>query len=249
MLHIVTAANSGIGLAFAKLLLSKFPEDQFIFTHRQDAELQELQVIKERFSDKVHFHILEATKEEDFEKLSLLIKSINEPIGFLINTIGLLEGEILESPERKIAECQPEKMLHSFQVNALPSLLLAKYLFPQLRSSKDLKFASLSAKVGSITDNRSGGWYSYRMSKVALNMAIKNLAIEIGRYNPSALVVSLHPGTTETNFTKNFLESARNKYEIHSPEATAENLFRVLSSLDVKDSGNFYNWTGEALAF
>ncbi|MEC9283444.1 MAG: SDR family NAD(P)-dependent oxidoreductase, partial [Bdellovibrionota bacterium] len=185
----------------------------------------------------------------DYLDLANHCKSIDQEIRFCINSIGVLEGSILEKPERKISEIDIEKLSYSFQVNALPILLLTKYLFPCLRKSSSLRLIQISAKLGSIQDNELGGWYSYRLSKAAGNMGLKNISIELKRYNPSAVCISIHPGTCDTKFTQNFLESAKSRYKVHTATESANNILEVIRNLNPSDSGQFFNWDGQKLDF
>ena len=241
MLNIITAAADGIGLALYELLKRKYPEDHFILTQRN--------ALNKTTSDKIIFHKLDATEETDFSELANICEKLQLKIRYCINTIGLLEGPILQKPERRITEICVEKMLHSFHVNSLPILLLGKHLFPYFKKSPSLKLIQLSAKLGSITDNQFGGWHSYRMAKAAGNMALKNLSIELKHYNPSAICIAVHPGTTDTKFTKNYLETAKNKYQIHSSKNTALNIIKLAEERSPQDSGSFFNWDGTELGF
>ena len=250
MLHIVTAANSGIGLALAKLLAKQFPQDEILLSHRSQSLSPELMELRDRFPGRVHLHCLEAKTISDYQALSERIGQIGATtLGYVFHTIGCLEDEILQRAERKIDECDNDKLSHAFAVNCLSAVQLAKALFPLLRKSPDCRFVCLSAKVGSIGDNATGGWYAYRMSKAALNMFCKNLAVELGRYNKTARVLAIHPGTTDTALTKNYLKAAQAKYEIHSPEASASHIFSVAQTASPEHSGQFLNWDGSTLPF
>ena len=106
-------------------------------------------------------------------------------------------------------------------------------------------FAALSARVGSIGDNRLGGWYSYRASKAALNQVLRSGAIEIARSHREAIVTALHPGTVATSFTAEY----RGRHPAVAPQTSAENLLRVIDGLTPADSGNFYDWQAERIAW
>jgi NAD(P)-dependent dehydrogenase (short-subunit alcohol dehydrogenase family) len=106
-------------------------------------------------------------------------------------------------------------------------------------------FATISAKVGSISDNRLGGWYAYRASKAALNMFIKNIAIEFARNKKKIILLSLHPGTTKTELSEPFTKNT--KYQLHTPIETAKNLLSVIENKTLDDSGKFFSWDGEEL--
>jgi NAD(P)-dependent dehydrogenase (short-subunit alcohol dehydrogenase family) len=131
-------------------------------------------------------------------------------------------------------------------VNALSSLLLAKHLHGAFRHGRPAVFAAISAKVGSIEDNRLGGWFSYRASKAALNMCLKTLAIEWRRSLPNVSVVALHPGTTDTALSKPFQRNVPSG-QLFSPGQTVEYLLQVLQGLETGKSGQFLAFDGERL--
>ena len=128
----------------------------------------------------------------------------------------------------------------------MSSLLLAKYAGPKLKRSERGIFAALSAKVGSIEDNRLGGWYSYRASKAAANMVLKNLSIEWQRTAPNIRVLALHPGTTDTNLSRPF-QSRVKPEKLFSPEKVAELLLKQLDQSHANPSGRFIAYDGEEL--
>ena len=106
---------------------------------------------------------------------------------------------------------------------------------------------TISAKVGSISDNKLGGWYGYRASKSALNMFIKNISIEYKNRKAPCIALAIHPGTTDTELSKPFI--ARSKLTIHTPEQTAENILNVIDSKRLEDSGKFLSWDGTEIAW
>ena len=141
------------------------------------------------------------------------------------------------------------------QVNCVPTLLLAKHAVPLFRESRlnqkisDAStkiFATVSAKVGSIEDNRLGGWHSYRASKAALNMCLKNLSIEWQRQLPDVCVASLHPGTTDTPLSKPFQKNVPVN-SLFDSSYTATRLIEILGSLSPEQTGGFWSWDGKQL--
>lgn len=166
-------------------------------------------------------------------------------LDYLLNAAGVLhcaEG----SPEKTISRLDPHWFLRSMQINALPSLILAKYAKPLFKHSERPVFATVSARVGSIAENRLGGWYSYRSSKAALNMALKSLSIEWQRSLPRAVVAALHPGTTDTALSSPFQANVA-AGKLFSPEQTANYLLKVVDGLQAQDSGRFWSWDGSEL--
>ena len=147
-----------------------------------------------------------------------------------------------DRPEKSLSELTAEELAAEFMVNAIGPALVLRHAPRLLRRDGRSIFAAISAKVGSIGDNRLGGWYSYRASKAALNQIIRTGAIEIARSHRQSVCVALHPGTVETRFTANY--PAHKKV---APEVSADNLLRVLEGLGPEDTGQFYNWDGTQL--
>jgi len=139
-------------------------------------------------------------------------------------------------------------MRRIFDVNTFGVALLGKHLIPLFPREGRCVFVSLSARVGSIADNRLGGWYSYRASKAAQNMIIKGLAIEAKRRWPSLVCVALHPGTVRSKLSDPFTSKMRPD-QLFSPEQSCEHLCRVIESLGPDDSGNFYAWDGQVIPY
>ena len=132
-----------------------------------------------------------------------------------------------------------EKFIQMFKANTLPTALISKYFLPILYKDRITKFTALSARVGSIEDNHLGGWYSYRASKTALNMVLKNLSIEQQRINPNSIIFGLHPGTVNSALSKPF---QRKNMEYFSPEFSAGKLKEVISLKTIKDNGKIFAW-------
>lgn len=187
------------------------------------------------------WHHLDATDEVQVEALS---KQLG-PLHWIVNTVGILHNENW-SPEKTVRKASSEQLLTSIHINTLPTLLLAKHFLVNLRHREPAIFAVISAKVGSITDNRLGGWYSYRMSKAALNMAIKCLSIEWRQALPNVCVAALHPGTTDSALSQPFQQNVPAQ-QLFSPGTSANFLIDQLIRLQPEDSGNFWSWDGSRL--
>lgn len=158
---------------------------------------------------------------------------------------GYLHGR-LGRPEKSWRELSADHMAHNFAVNATGPALVAKHFLPLLSRSERTAFAVLSARVGSISDNRLGGWYGYRASKAALNMLVKSLAIELARKRPEAVCVALHPGTVDTALSEPFQRNVAPE-KLFLPEYSAKRLLSVLDELTPKDSGDCFAWDGERI--
>lgn len=166
-------------------------------------------------------------------------------VDWLINCVGMLHDEAGQ-PEKSIRNFDPVHFQHSMQVNCLPTLLLGKYALPVLRQSPAAVFATISARVGSISDNALGGWYSYRSSKAALNMSLKCLAIEWARSARNIRVVALHPGTTDTALSVPFQRNVP-EGKLFPAEKTARLLLEQIEQLHDKPSGRFIAYDGEEI--
>jgi len=167
------------------------------------------------------------------------------PFERIIVAAGLLH-DAATAPERSLRDLSAEGLGRSFAVNAIGPALCAAHFLPLL--APDGKFAALSARVGSISDNRLGGWYGYRASKAALNQLIRTAAIELARTRPHAVCVTLHPGTVDTAMSRPFqrgVASAR----LFTPAFSAERLIAVLDRLGPADSGHCFDWAGERVPF
>lgn len=239
---LVAGGGHGIGLGLVKHLVTAYKDLVVHATFRQAEKAEELFLMRETYSQRLHLHELAASKEQDYEELSRSITAHSPRLDGFINCIGYLHDD-QNGPEKKLADVNPEQVLHVFQINSLPTLLFAKHLLHLFKHQDPTIFAAISARVGSIGDNRSGGWYSYRASKAAMNMFIKNIALEYQKYRCNTLVLALHPGTTETELSLPFI--GRSKYTIHSPEEAASNLIKVLSDRTSEDHGGFFDWEGK----
>ena len=156
---------------------------------------------------------------------------------------GLLSNVAGIAPEKSWRALDATTLATLFAVNSIGPALLAKHLLPLLPRHGRAIFAALSARVGSIEDNRRGGWYGYRASKAALNMLLKSLALELTRRAPAALCVGLHPGTVDTALSKPF-QSAVPEQQLFTPAQSALCLLEVLDGLQDSDTGGVFAWDG-----
>ena len=149
-------------------------------------------------------------------------------------------------PERGWRALQADHLLRDFRVNAVGPALVARHFLPLLPRDRRAVFAALSARVGSIGDNRLGGWHSYRASKAALNMILRNLAIELARTHPQAVVAGLHPGTVDTGLSEPFQKGVKPE-KLFTAESSAERLLAVMDALTPADSGRVFAWDGQPI--
>ncbi|MBS9718467.1 SDR family NAD(P)-dependent oxidoreductase [Pseudohalocynthiibacter aestuariivivens] len=155
---------------------------------------------------------------------------------------GALEIEG-QGPEKTLMSVTPSSLRRQFNVNAIGPVILLKHALRLLPRDQRAVFAVLSARVGSISDNRLGGWYSYRAAKAALNQLIHTASIETARTHPKLICAVLHPGTVQTALTKKY---AGGNPSVPAEEA-ADNLLRVIGGLREKDSGAFFDWAGHKI--
>lgn len=148
-------------------------------------------------------------------------------------------------PEKTISALSQEAMIDHFNVNAIGPALVLKHAKRLLPREKPSIICALSARVGSIGDNRLGGWYSYRAAKAALNQIVRTAAIELARTHPQAACVALHPGTVETEFTRKYL----GRHPSVPATVAATNIFNVLDALSAEDTGQFFDWAGKPVAW
>jgi len=168
------------------------------------------------------------------------------PIDRVIVATGLLQSASVK-PEKRWRDLDPEILAQYFAINAIGPALVAKHFLPLLAPDRRAVFAVLSARVGSIADNRLGGWYGYRASKAALNMLVKTLSIELARSRPEAVCVALHPGTVDTGLSRPFQRGIAPD-RLFTPQVSAQHLLAVLDRLGPDDSGGCFAWDGVRIA-
>ena len=164
----------------------------------------------------------------------------------VIIATGVLTLDNGSGPEKSLKQIDAETMARALMLNTVGPALVAKHMLPLMPRDRRSVFASLSARVGSISDNRLGGWHSYRASKAALNMLIRNYAIEMGRTHEHATVVGLHPGTVDTALSEPFQSNVPDS-QLFTPERSAGHLLDVIADLSPADSGKCFDWKGEEI--
>lgn len=167
--------------------------------------------------------------------------------GLVIVATGILHAAD-RGPEKALRDLDPAWLAEVHAVNAIGPALIAKHFLPIMPKSGRSVFAALSARVGSIGDNRLGGWHGYRSSKAALNMLIRTIAIEEQRRNDRAIVVALHPGTVDTALSRPFQGNVQ-PGRLFDPERAALQLLDVIEGLKPRDSGKVFDFEGEEVPF
>ena len=197
-------------------------------------------------SPKVANLTFDFTEEDSLIAAAQALQEVG-PFDLILVATGLLQGEGI-SPEKNLRALSHDGFAKSFEINTIGPAMTAKYFVPLLRRDEKAVFAALSARVGSISDNRLGGWYAYRASKAALNMVLKTLAIEIGRRFKNQIIVGLHPGTVDTDLSKPFQGNVP-EGKLFTAEFSAEKLLDVVDGLSAEDSGNLFDWAGKQVTF
>ena len=241
---LVVGASQGIGLEFVRQLLRAPRVVQLFATYRQEKTAADLLALAEQYS---HLHCIQMdlTDEAQIAAGIASISAIAPNLHLAINCVGLLHNET-QQPEKAIRQLDADNLINYFKVNSIGPALLAKHLLALLKHSEPSLLATISAKIGSIGDNRIGGWYGYRASKAALNMFLKTAAIEYSRRSPNTTIVMLHPGTTDTRLSKPFQRGVPPE-KLFSTERTVSQLLDVMSKATIEDSGAFFSWDGSRL--
>jgi len=183
---------------------------------------------------------LDLEDDRSFASFENNIAQYKKPLRLVINTSGFLHSNLIK-PEKRLSHINRSNIIKNFTINAIAPILIAKSIEKFIRPDLPFSFASLSARVGSIGDNRLGGWYSYRASKAAQNQFLKTLSIEWRRKFPLSIVSILHPGTCDTKLSKPF-QSAVPKDKLFTPSQSCEYLIDIISEQKPSDSGKFLAW-------
>ncbi len=166
--------------------------------------------------------------------------ALDGPFDLILVASGALEIDGA-APEKTLRALDPAAMEAQFRLNALGPALVMKHALRLLPRDRRAVFAVLSARVGSIGDNRLGGWISYRTAKAAVNQVVHTGAIEVARSHPQAICVALHPGTVATRFTEKYL----GRHPAVAPDVAATNLLSVIDGLTPEQTGGFFDWAGK----
>lgn len=232
---VIVGATGAIGKAFLEYYVKDdLVENVFAFSRK-----------KISFENrKIKSFDLDIENQASIEDAAQNIKDY--PIDTIIVATGILHSENF-GPEKSIREINYSTMAKVMAVNTIGPALIGRYFIPLLRKDAKSVLAFLSARVGSISDNKLGGWYSYRASKTALNQIIKNFSIELKRTNPKAVVLGLQPGTVDSNLSEPFKKNVA-KGKLFSPEQSMELLLGVIEKVTIEDSGNLVAYDGEIIS-
>ena len=242
---LIIGASQGIGLGFVQHLLNHSSFEQVYATYRHHPTASQLFQLQETYPNRLICLSVDVTHEDQIIQMSQDIQKSTDQLHLVINCVGILHDQQIK-PEKSLKQINNDNLLRYFQVNSIASILLAKHLLPFLKHKERNVFAAISAKVGSIGDNYLGGWYGYRSSKAALNMFMRSISLEFKRRSPQTIVVSLHPGTTDTQLSKPFQKHVPPE-KLFSVERTTSQLLAVIDQLTINDSGQFFSWDGSKL--
>jgi NAD(P)-dependent dehydrogenase (short-subunit alcohol dehydrogenase family) len=245
---LVVGASRGVGLALAEALASGEPggrPQRLFVTHRGEAVPDTLAALSARSAGEIVPLPCELSSDADLATLGERLAEAEASLTLTIHAAGILhEGGL--RPEKALRQVSRQALQRVFDVNAFAPLLVAQAILPRIPRQGPSQFAALSAMVGSIGDNRIGGWYSYRASKSALNQLLKTLAIEARRTHPDLCVTSIHPGTTDTDLSRPFQGNVPNG-KLYTPGQSAQRILDVVLAGTPETSGRFMNWNGDAL--
>ena len=232
--NIIIAGSTGaIGGEFTELYANNSNVEKIIALSRKPTNTNH---------NKIQSVEIDYNKEATFKNLDEI--SQLDSISKIIIATGILHTDQIR-PEKSIDIIAGEDMRNVFQVNVFGPILLVKKLLPLIKKSKGVKIVFLTARVGSISDNVLGGWHSYRSSKSALNMMIKNLAIELKRLNKEHVVIGIHPGTVKSHLSEPFLRHV--KHDIFNPKESVVLMTQVISKVSQTDSGKCFDFSGKVI--
>lgn len=222
MTHVVIGATGGIGAALAEALEAR-GEAVLRLSRRSTPPLDLL----------------------DEASIVAAAEQAGQGLRLVFDATGFLHDEAFQ-PEKSLRQLDPAHLARAYALNAIGPALLMKHFLPRLAREGRAVFATLSARVGSIGDNRMGGWHAYRASKAALNQLVRTAAVEVARTRPQQIVVALHPGTVATGLSAPFSKSG---LEVQAPAQSAARLLEVLDGLTPAETGGFFDHRGEAIPY
>jgi len=195
-------------------------------------------------NNKVKHFSIDIENENSVQDAAKSVEEIN--FDEIIIASGLLHTNDF-GPEKSIKDLKADNILKILNVNTVGPTIIGKHFLPLLNKNNKSVMAFLSARVGSISENKLGGWYAYRASKSALNQIIKTFSIELKRTNPKAIIIGLQPGTVDSELSAPFKRSV-SKNKLFSAEYSASQLLGVIERVDESSSGNLISWDGEIIS-
>ncbi|XP_048325636.2 uncharacterized protein LOC107433845 isoform X1 [Ziziphus jujuba] len=249
----VQGASRGIGLEFVKQLLEKNERGHVVATCRNPNEATGLLNLKHKFDDRLSIQQLDVTVESTIEECAKSIQERYGSLNLLINASGVLSISDKLQPETTLSKVQKSSLLFAYEVNAVGPILVIKHMWPLLKNGggsgteRDVAIvANLSARVGSIGDNRLGGWHSYRSSKSALNQLTKTISVEFARKKDPIICILLHPGTVDTDLSRPFQRNVP-EGKLFTKEFSVQKLLTIINGAKRQDNGKFFAWDGQEI--
>ena len=243
---LITGGSGGIGLAVTRQLLDK---GHRLFVTTRDANSERaarLAELQHAHTQQLQILEMDIGQEPDIQSVCEHLQTSCDGLHLVFNCSGLLHDAAMQ-PEKRLEDLTQDRLQRSFLINSIGPMLLARYALPLLKHDETSVFANMSARVGSISDNRIGGWYGYRAAKAAQNMATKTIAIELKRRSRNTIVVGLHPGTVDTDLSRPFQSSVK-PGQLKTPMQAAAHLLQVIDGLSADDSGKVFAWDGTEIA-
>lgn len=229
---VIVGASGGVGAALVRGLVARSPSRSIHALSRRAAAI-----------DGAQAGVVDLEDEDSIQTAAAAVAGDGAPELVIVAT-GVLHGAF--KPERSLRELSADHLLRDYRINAVGPALVAKHLMPLMPRDRRAVFAVLSARVGSIGDNRLGGWHAYRASKAGLNMILKTLAVEAARTHPQAIICGLHPGTVDTELSQPFQRGVA-PGKLFTPEVSATYLLKVIDGLTPADSGGVFAWDGSRI--
>ncbi len=233
----IFGANGTIGQALIDKLNTEHPSASiYTFSRQTTPDI----ILKQS----VQHNIVDYTNEDSLKQAA---DSLPKTVTFdlIIVATGILHSDSVQ-PEKSYKQMDVQKFETLFAANTITPAMIAKHFIPKLNKSDIAVFAALSARIGSISDNKLGGWHAYRASKAALNMIIKNIAVETQLRSKQSIIVGLHPGTVDSPLSKPFQKNIPSK-NLFEPKTSADYLYNVIKQLNPEDSGKCFAWDGSII--
>ncbi|MEG8203487.1 SDR family NAD(P)-dependent oxidoreductase [Pseudomonas sp. 5FOS] len=243
---LVCGASQGIGLALCTQLLARDDVAQVFAVSRHATSSPALDALFAEHPRKLLRIDCDACSEAALQTLATQVGARCNQLNLVFCTLGVLQ-EAPARAEKALTQVDMAGLLSSFTTNCFAPVLLLRHLLPLLRQ-QPMTYVALSARVGSISDNHLGGWYSYRASKAALNQLMRTASIEFKRLNPASTILLLHPGTTATRLSQPFQGNVA-PGKLFSPAFAASCVLELVSRHGPKQSGTFWAWDGTPIAW
>jgi NAD(P)-dependent dehydrogenase (short-subunit alcohol dehydrogenase family) len=243
---LVFGGGGAIGAAFARALATH-PRVAALHVAARDPAAAVPTSLRARATAQLHAHGFDLTDEASIAA-TVAAASAAGPLDLVLVATGRLHDGATLQPEKSWRSLTPQALAQAFALNATGPALIAKHALDRLATGRKAVFAALSARVGSIEDNRLGGWHAYRASKAALHMLLRGFAIELARRNPTALCLALHPGTVDSALSRPF-QSGVAPDKLFTPDRSAAALLTVIDQRGVADSGRAWAWDGQPIPF